>query len=93
MVFFFSESTILKLLDQAMFNVLLQQLQDTSTTAFETIYYSWRFYEHGSPYELIFSWTNIFKRKSAEVLENYHLHNNLSLLFEEHCIKIKSAFL
>ena len=34
------ESTILKLLDQAMLKVLLQQLQDTLTTAFETIHYS-----------------------------------------------------
>ena len=35
----FSE-TILKLLDQAMFKVLSQQLQDTLTTVFETIHYS-----------------------------------------------------
>ena len=56
-----------KLLDQAMFKVLSQQLQDTLTTVFETIHYGWRFYGHGSPYELIFSWVNIFKRKSAKV--------------------------
>ena len=36
----FFESTILKLLDQAMFKVLSQQLQDTLTTVFETIHYS-----------------------------------------------------
>ena len=35
-----SESTVLKLLDQAMFKVLSQQLQDTLTTVFETIRYS-----------------------------------------------------
>ena len=34
------ESTVLKLLDQAMFKVLSQQLQDTLTTVFETIRYS-----------------------------------------------------
>ena len=38
MVFF--ESAILKLLDQAMFLVLPQQLQDTLKTVFETIHYS-----------------------------------------------------
>ena len=38
--FFFCESIILKLLYQARFKVFSQQLQDTSTTAFETIYYS-----------------------------------------------------
>ena len=36
----FFESTILKLLDQAMFKVLSQQLQDTLTTIFETIHYN-----------------------------------------------------
>ena len=36
----FFESTILKLLDQAMFKVLSQQLQDTLTTVFETIHYN-----------------------------------------------------
>ena len=36
----FSKSIILKLLDQAMFKVLTQQLQDTLTTAFVTIHYS-----------------------------------------------------
>ena len=36
----FFESTILKLLDQAMFKVLLQKLQDTLTTAFETMNYN-----------------------------------------------------
>ena len=36
----FSESTILKLLDQAMFKVHSQQLQDIVTTIFETIHYS-----------------------------------------------------
>ena len=34
------ESPTLKLLDQAMFKVLSQQLQDTLTTAFETVHYS-----------------------------------------------------
>ena len=66
MVFFF-QSTILKLLGLAMFKVLSQQLQDTLTTVFETIHYGWRFYGHGSPYELILSWVNIFKWKSAKV--------------------------
>ena len=36
----FFESMILKLLDQAMFKVFLQQLRDSLTTVFETIYYS-----------------------------------------------------
>ena len=36
----FFESTILKLHDRAMFKVLLQKLQDTLTTAFETIHYN-----------------------------------------------------
>ena len=36
-------STVLKLLDQAIFKVLSQQLQDTLTTVFETIHYSGRF--------------------------------------------------
>ena len=49
----FSESTILKLLDQAMFKFHSQQLQENVTTMFETIHYSWRFYGHGSIYELI----------------------------------------
>ena len=34
------ESTVLKLLDQAMFKVLSQQLQDILATAFQTIHYS-----------------------------------------------------
>ena len=34
---------------------------------FEAIHYSWKFYRHGSSYEIIFSWINIFKRKSAKV--------------------------
>ena len=36
----FSESTMLKLLDQAMLKVHSQQLQDIVTTIFETIHYS-----------------------------------------------------
>ena len=36
----FFESTILKLLHQAMFKVLSQQLQNILTTIFETIHYS-----------------------------------------------------
>ena len=36
----FFESMILKLLDQAMFKVFLQQLRDSLTTVFETIHYS-----------------------------------------------------
>ena len=78
----FFQSTILKLLDLAMFKDLSHQLQDTLTTVFETIHYSWRFYGHGSPYELIFSWVIICKRKSAKMSGL-----NPSLLFEEHCIK------
>ena len=35
-----SESTILRLLDQVMFKVISQQLQDTLTAAFETPHYS-----------------------------------------------------
>ena len=45
---FFLGDTILKLLDQAIFKGLSQQLQDTLTTVFETIHYSWKFYGHGS---------------------------------------------
>ena len=52
---FFLESTVLKLLDQAMFKVLSQPLQDTLKTRFETIHYRRRCYGRGSPYELIFS--------------------------------------
>ena len=54
MIFFF-ESTVLKLLDQAMFKVLSQPLQDTLKTRFETIHYRRRSYGRGSPYELVFS--------------------------------------
>ena len=43
---------------------------------FEAIHYNWRFYGHGSPYKLIFSWVNIFKRKSAKVPELIYLHDN-----------------
>ena len=68
--------------------VLSQQLQDTLTVAFRTIHFSWKFYGHGSPYELIFSWVNIFKWKSTRYREKHHLHNNPSLLFEEHCTKM-----
>ena len=53
--FFFFESTVLKLLDQAMFKVLSQPLQDTLKTRFETIHYRRRSYGRGSPYELVFS--------------------------------------
>ena len=40
----FFESTILKLLDRAMFKFILQQLQGSLATTFETIHYSRRFY-------------------------------------------------
>ena len=50
----------------AMFKVLTQQLQSTLKTPFETIQYSWRFNGYRSPYELFFSWVNIFKRKSVK---------------------------
>ena len=49
---------------------------------FEAIDYSWKFYRHGSPYELIFSWVNIFKRKSVKVPGL-----SSSLLFEKHSTK------
>ena len=78
----FFESMILKLLDQAMFKVFLQQLRDSLTTVFETIHYSWRFCGHGSPYEPIFSWVNIFKRKSVKLPGL-----SSSLLFEKHSTK------
>ena len=84
LLYFFFERTTLKLLHQAMFKVLSQQLQYTLTTVFETIHYSWIFYGHGSPHELIFSWVNIFTWKSTRHREKRHLHNNPSLLFEEH---------
>ena len=68
---FFFESIMPKLLDQTtwncMFKVILQQLQDNLTTVFETVHYSWRFYGHGSPYELVFSSVNVFKQKSVKV--------------------------
>ena len=50
-----------------MLKVLSQQLQDTLTTVFEMRHDNSRFYGHGSLYELIFSWVNIFERKSAKV--------------------------
>ena len=63
---FFSKVLFRIHLITAMFKFLTQQLEDTLTTAFETIHY--RFYGHGSPYKLVFSWVNIFKQKSLKVL-------------------------
>ena len=58
-----------------MFKVFSQQLGGTLTTAFET-----------TPKELIISRVNLLKQKSKKVPGNY-LHNNMTLLFEEHCTK------
>ena len=66
-VVFFFEVSFRNYLTTAMFKVLLQQLQGPLTTAFETIHYSWRYYGHESPHELMFSWVNIFKQKSTKV--------------------------
>ena len=92
--FFLWESTILKLLYQARFKVFSQQLQDTSTTAFEAIYYSWRFYGHGSPYELFFSWKislnkNRPRRWKIIVCTIFRACSSKSIAsrFEEHCTK------
>ena len=68
--FFFFERTILKLLDHS----YVQSSFATITRHFDNgiwnealPYYSWRFYGHESPYELIFSWVTIFKQNSAKV--------------------------
>ena len=66
-VMFFLEVSFGNYLITAIFKVLLQQLQGLLTTAFETIHYSWRYYGHESPHELMFSWVNIFKQKSTKV--------------------------
>ena len=63
----FFESTIPKLLDHSYVQCSFAKIQGTLTTAFEMIHYSWRFYGHGWPYELIFSLVNIFKPKSPKV--------------------------
>ena len=89
--YFFFESTILKLPDQAMFKMLLQQLQNTLTTAFDAINYSLRFYRHGSPHELIFPWVNVFKRKSAKLpgrtFEEHWTNTFHLLLYASFCLK------
>ena len=65
----------------------LQELQDTLTTVFKTIHYSWRFHGHGSQYEVIFSSLNTLNKNWRMCLENQHLRNNPILLFEEYCTK------
>ena len=54
---------------------------------FEAIHYSWKFYEHGWQYELIFLQQISLNEKRRRCLDFYHLHNNPSLLFEENCTK------
>ena len=64
---FFSKVPFWNYLMTAMFKVLSQQLQSTLATTFEMMHYSWRFYGHGSPHDISFSWLNNFKQKSAKV--------------------------
>ena len=65
---FFFESTILKLLDQAMFKVLSQKLQDTLTTSFWSDTLQLEILRTWITIWTNFSAVNIFKRKLAKVL-------------------------
>ena len=57
----FFKSAIMKLFDHS----YVQSFFATITK--HLIYHNcWRFYGHGSPYELIFSWVDIFKQQSAK---------------------------
>ena len=67
-IMFFSKVPFWNYLITAMFKILLQQLRGTLTTEFETMPYSWRFYGHGSAYELIVSWVYFLKRKIMYII-------------------------
>ena len=84
---FFSKVPFWNYLIKPCSKFFLKELQDTLTTVFKTIHYSWRFHGHGSQYEVIFSSLNTLNKNWRMCLENQHLRNNPILLFEEYCTK------